>query len=378
MLKLITQMVFLLALLPGRLPAQQVAIPTDFDVQDLCDLLADDGQSFTALSLIDFCRSAEIDYDNDGFVSYGDQLEHISTLFDNSAASTSYVIYLAEIASMNPVGIDASQLETPPFSLLAIGAAAKPAHNVSVSSTYPPSHSWLLSSWFPPNHMFSITQSWPTLPPHHNTALSGGTHFVNFSQCQWPPNHSNSVSTTWGGTNPAPSHDRQLSFLWGPGHTVAISATWPPNHDMAVSRTYPPNHSLDGSRTGVPNHIESTSDGWNHIPNTSTMGNGPTHGVNLSTHWPPNHQPVLSGTWPSAHTVNGSLCWPSSHAAPLSLTWPPGFPSWPPNHTSEISSNWGGPNNPTIPVFPPGHAYSTSLVEILDIINGVKDLISIE
>ena len=198
MLKFIAKTAFCLLLLSMPVFAQQIAAPTDFDVQDLCDLLAEDGHSFTPFSLVGFCRSAEIDYDNHGFVSYSDQLEHISTLFDNSVASTSYVIYLAEIASMNPPETAEADLEIPPFSVVAFMAAAKPAHNLSVSSTYPPSHSWVLSSWFPPNHMFSITQNWPTLPPHHNTDLSGGTHFVNFSQYQWPPNHNNSVSITWG------------------------------------------------------------------------------------------------------------------------------------------------------------------------------------
>lgn len=235
-------------------------------------------------------------------------------------------------------------------------------HSIGVSTTYPDTHGVTLSSWFPDNHLFSVTQNWPTLPPDHNSAVSQGTHFVNFSHHQWPGNHSYAVSGTWG-TDPT-SHSQSLSFQWHhqPGHWSSQSMTWPPpgQHEQATSRQYPPGHNgaLSSQREPTP-HQTYVSGGW-HDGGTSSN----SHGVAYSGMWPANHQANLSTTWPGTHHGNTSTAWPANHQQLASASWPGGFPSWPPNHFAESSNQWYSPQPEPWPVFPQDHSWWTSINDL--------------
>lgn len=227
-------------------------------------------------------------------------------------------------------------------------------HTIAVTRSYPSEHG-LVSSWsFPSNHMYTVTQSWPALPPG-----------------AWPSNHVRAASSTW---EEPESHSQSFSEQWehAPGHWASVSGSWgsppvpgsppgPGTHDGMESRLFSPGHigSLSTQRQPTPHHAF-VSDGWH---DTGTSSN--SHGTSFSGMWPTNHQGNLSATWHGSHHGNTSTAWPSNHQQAASESWPNGtYPSWAPNHFASTSNQDSQPPPGPWPLFPADHSWWTSVNDL--------------
>jgi hypothetical protein len=331
------------------------------------DGLVSDADVFHVLEVAAFTGDVEADVNLDGITDLSDVLITADRVGIELAPATDQVAETLLTYADYVRQFDAT-------SLLATCAGGTTAsdHSKSISETYPSDHGSGFSGWYPGNHMFTITSEWPRLPRGHNGVISQGTHFINFSQYQWPPNHSYAVSKEWG-VNPG-DHSSTLSEEWKhqPDHRAEVSKSWPPpeKHDNSISRTFPPNHKGDLSAQRRPTpHATAVSGTW-HDGSTSSN----SHDTAFSAKWPTNHSKSVSGSWPgSQHHGGVSAMWPPNHHSAASTTWPPQtFPQWPPTHFATVSADWGNPVPGPWPVFPPDHSWWTTATDVVQLIPSGK------
>lgn len=327
------------------------------------DGLVSDADVVHVLGVAVFSGGVEADVDLDGMTGLSDVLITADRVGMSVAAATDQ---LAE--TLLTYADYVRQYDTASLLATCAGGATPRVHSISISETYPSDHGWGFSGWYPANHMFTITSEWPRLPRHHNGVISRGTHYINFSQYQWPPNHSYAVSKGWG-VNPG-DHSSTLSQEWNhhPDHRAEVSKSWPApeRHDNSISRTFPPNHKGDLSAQRHPTpHGTAVSGTW-HDGATSSN----SHGTAFSAKWPTNHSKSVSASWPgSQHHGGVSAMWPPNHHSAASTTWPPQtFPQWPPTHFATVSAEWGNPVPGPWPVFPPDHSWLTTATTVVPLI----------
>ena len=245
----------------------------------------------------------------------------------------------------------------------------------------------------------------PSLPPSPPVTEDPVTHDAQLSR-HWPSNHEYAISMGW-----AP-HDARVSEKWVnvPNHYRELSASWPSDHDPAYSGTWPTMHYGPTSNDGHPSthqqviskeyiigHGLATSRHMSHLTSLSQTNPEPEilppgqhfqdlsyvstyeHGYELSSKYPFNHGKTISRSWPHTHHGGISIVWPAGHLSFVSQTWPPGQVQWPANHVKEESELYNNPSlDPPMPWFPPDHTRISSMNEIIDVVNGVIDLVPVK
>ncbi|MFG0241760.1 MAG: hypothetical protein ACF8R9_03125 [Phycisphaerales bacterium JB054] len=130
-----------------------------------------------------------------------------------------------------------------------------PHHEADVSKSWPPGHAEAESSTRPKDHEAVVSRTWwpghtyddsvqRVMPPLHSEAFTATwVHETQNSQSRWPPNHTPSMSGSWGW-----AHQRGVSTSFPPGHLSYASNTWP-----GPQPTWPAGHTTTVSQSwGAP------------------------------------------------------------------------------------------------------------------------------
>lgn len=249
-------------------------------------------------------------------------------------------------------------------------------HIKGISDTWAPGH----PDWWQPNHQSGVSLSYDPYTP-------GGTHTTLATELapapvkdhhyavseSWPPNHFFNASATW---SPPPTQQHEIFISWShvfpsPHHATEVSKTWPAGHRASASDSWvPPEHDPVISRTWWPSHSQANSLAHNVPPaHKGDISARWLHGSQQSMQqWPPNHDRLVSDGWGPGHSAHLSGTYPPGHVGYASYTWPGPMLIWPPSHVKKQSDAWGDPPPGSWPVFPPGHSWWSTFLDLRNLV----------